>query len=126
MAFDFVSLSTREVGTVRSRPQTARAWRRGQRVAHLNQDRFPVRAFEAAGPGGFRSLFSLVDLVALRRYLFNVAQICNLLYRRFVIGGARASPNTLDFADAPQVTNLRYSPARQSRNQNELTTDEHG
>src|SRR5256885_9339212 len=40
-----------------------------------------------------------------------VAQICNLLCRRFVIGWARACWKAL------QVENLRYGAARRSRNQ---------
>ena len=47
-----------------------------------------------------------------------VAQIFNLPYGRFVIGSASVTPKTLDFEDDPQVTNLRYSAARRSRNQN--------
>jgi hypothetical protein len=39
------------------------------------------------------------------RYLFTVAQILNLPYRRFVIGRASVTPKTLDFAGDPQVTN---------------------
>jgi hypothetical protein len=39
-----------------------------------------------------------------------VAQICNLLYRRFLIGRAPEQVGTL------QVANLRYSAARASRN----------
>src|SRR5262249_17294626 len=38
-----------------------------------------------------------------------VAQICNLLYRRFVIGRASDSPSALALADAPQNPILRYS-----------------
>jgi len=41
--------------------------------------------------------------------VFTVAQIFNLLYRRFVIGGASIVPKTADFANDPQVANLRYS-----------------
>ena len=44
-----------------------------------------------------------------RGYLFTAAQIFNLPYRRFVIGMAPVTPRPLDFADDPQVTNLRYS-----------------
>src|SRR5207247_1386430 len=55
---------------------------------------------------------------ASARYQFAVAQIFNLPSRRFVIGRASITAKTLDFADDPQVTNLRYSAARQSRNQN--------
>jgi hypothetical protein len=54
------------------------------------------------------------------RYLFTVAQIFNLLYRRFVIGRALLA------GDRWQVKNLRYSAARRSRNQYDPTTDEHG
>src|SRR5947207_2988469 len=46
-----------------------------------------------------------------RGYLFSVAQIFNLPYRRFVIG------RTLVAGDIWQVKNLRYSTARRSRNQ---------
>jgi hypothetical protein len=53
-------------------------------------------------------------------YLFSVAQIFNLPYRRFVIG------RTLLAGGSWQVKNLRYSAARPSRNQNDPTTDEHG
>ena len=45
----------------------------------------------------------------LQRDLFTVAQICNLPYRRFVIGKAPVSPKTLDLDGDPQVTNLRSS-----------------
>jgi hypothetical protein len=38
-----------------------------------------------------------------------VAQICNLPYRRFVIGGAFESSSTLLLADVPQNAILRYS-----------------
>ena len=48
---------------------------------------------------------------AVPKYLFIVAQIFNLPYRRFVIG------RTLLAAGRWQVKNLRYSSARQSRNQ---------
>src|ERR1051325_2756930 len=65
-----------------------------------------------------------------RPYLFTVAQIFNLPYRRFVMAKRRSPPRlrlppsrgasafaskrsetdkTRDFADDPQVTNLRYS-----------------
>src|SRR5207245_8334472 len=44
------------------------------------------------------------------RYLFTVAQIFNLPYRRFIIGG------TLLAGDSWQVKNLRHSAARRSRN----------
>ena len=54
---------------------------------------------------------------AARRYVFTVAQIFNLPYRRFVIGRAPIVPKTADFANDPQVANLRYSVARPSRNQ---------
>ena len=47
----------------------------------------------------------------LGRYPLSVAQIFNLPYRRFVIGG------TLLAGGMWQVKNLRYSPARRSRNQ---------
>ena len=53
-------------------------------------------------------------------YPFSVAQIFSLPYRRFVIG------RTLRAGDIWQVENLRYSAARQSRNQYVPTTDEHG
>ena len=46
-----------------------------------------------------------------------VAQICNLPYRRFVIGRASKSSSALALADVPQNTILRYSAARPSRNQ---------
>src|SRR5262249_19150332 len=62
-------------------------------------------------------------------YPLTVAQIFNLPYRRFVIGRASVTPETQDFAHDSQVTNvtnLRYSPARPSRNQHDPTTDEHG
>src|SRR5438128_3826700 len=54
------------------------------------------------------------------RYLFTVAQIFNLPYRRFVIG------RTLLAGGKWQVKNLRYSAARRGRNQFVPTTDEHG
>ena len=41
--------------------------------------------------------------------LFTAAQIFNLPSRRFVIGKAPVTLRSLDFADDPQVTNLRYS-----------------
>ena len=50
-------------------------------------------------------------------YVFSVAQIFNLPDRRFVIGRAPIVPKTADFANDPQVANLRYSAARPSRNQ---------
>src|SRR5436309_16117990 len=53
-------------------------------------------------------------------YLFTVAQIVNLPYRRFVIG------RTLLAGGRWQVKNLRYCAARRSRNQYVPTTDEHG
>ena len=37
-----------------------------------------------------------------------VAQIFNLPYRRFGIGGASTGPNASDCADAPQNAILRY------------------
>jgi hypothetical protein len=43
------------------------------------------------------------------RFLFTVAQIFKLAYRRFAIGQASVTPKTRDFAGDPQVTNLRYS-----------------
>ena len=48
------------------------------------------------------------------RYLFSaqlgvVAQICNLPYRRFVIGRACENSSALALADAPQNAILRYS-----------------
>src|SRR6266542_2996317 len=63
-----------------------------------------------------------------------VAQICNLPYRRFAIGRASEDSSALTLADVPQNAILRYSAARQNRNQrsadslvrqSELTTDEH-
>ena len=41
--------------------------------------------------------------------MFTVALIFNLPYRRFVIGRAPIAPKTADFANDPQVANLRYS-----------------
>jgi hypothetical protein len=38
-----------------------------------------------------------------------VAQICNLLYRRFLIGRASESSCALAVADVPQNAILRYS-----------------
>ena len=38
----------------------------------------------------------------------SVAQLCNLLYRRFVIGRASESSSALVLADVPQNTILRY------------------
>jgi hypothetical protein len=46
-----------------------------------------------------------------------VAQICNLPYRRFVIGRASESSNAPGLADMQQNAILRYSAERQSRNQ---------
>ena len=43
------------------------------------------------------------------RYVFTVAQIFNLPYRRFVIGKAPIIRKTLNLAAASQVKNLRYS-----------------
>ena len=47
------------------------------------------------------------DVFSARRGL--VAQICNLPYRRFVIGGASENSSALVLADAPQNAILRYS-----------------
>ena|ERR1051326_6438491 len=47
-----------------------------------------------------------------KAYVFSVAQIFNLPYRRFLIGRASVVPETLDFANDTQVRNvrnLRYS-----------------
>ena len=44
-----------------------------------------------------------------------VAQICNLPYRRFVIGMASESSSALALSDAPQNAILRYSATRRSR-----------
>src|SRR6266516_6837447 len=52
-----------------------------------------------------------LTLSRLTGYLFTVAQIFNLPYRRFVIGGPLLAGGMW------QVKNLRYSPARRSRNQ---------
>ena len=41
--------------------------------------------------------------------MLTVAQIFNLPYRRFVIGRAPIAPKTGDFANDPQVANMRYS-----------------
>ena len=51
---------------------------------------------------------------ALPSYVFSaqrgfVAQICNLLYRRFVIGRASERSSALALADVPQNAILRYS-----------------
>src|SRR6266542_962058 len=45
------------------------------------------------------------------------AQICNLPYRRFVIGRASESSSALSRADVPQNAILRYGTARRCRNQ---------
>ena len=46
-----------------------------------------------------------------------VAQICNLPYRRFVIGRASESSSVLALADVAQNAILRYTTARRTRNQ---------
>src|SRR6266508_3577654 len=56
-----------------------------------------------------------------------VAQICNLPYRRFVIGRASKSSRALALANVPQNAILRYSTAqrggaRRSRNQRSADT----
>src|SRR5688572_3407904 len=54
-------------------------------------------------------LFSEVELVALRWHLFTVAQIFNLLYRRFVIGRTSDPSHAPWFACVWQGATLRYS-----------------
>jgi len=56
-------------------------------------------------------------LFAFRAQRGLVAQICNLPYRRFVIGNASESSSALAFTGVPQKATPRYSAARQSRNQ---------
>ena len=56
-------------------------------------------------------------------YLFSavarlVAQFFNLPYRRIIFGRMLDRSQALARCDATQITNLRYGPARQSRNQN--------
>ena len=46
---------------------------------------------------------------ASRRYLFSVAQICNLLYRRFVIGKAWKQFEASQIVSSPQNAILRYT-----------------
>ena len=50
-------------------------------------------------------------------YLFTVAQIFNLPYRRFVIGRASERCHAPWFAGVWESATLRYSTARRSRNQ---------
>src|SRR5688572_1663587 len=74
------------------------------------------------------SVIGVAQRCAIRDYVttgragrgLSVAQIFNLPYRRFVIG------RTLLAGGRWQVKNLRYSPARRSRNQYDPTTDKHG
>ena len=42
------------------------------------------------------------------RFVFSVAQISNLLYRRIALCGAPASANALELSDAPPIKNRRY------------------
>src|SRR5437762_4297999 len=72
---------------------------RGNSQTRLSQ--LPKRLDTSTDGGGF-------SLSHPMGYVFTVAQIFNLPYRRFVIGRASLDPKTLDFADGPQVTNLRY------------------
>jgi len=58
-----------------------------------------------------------LSLAGAGREAQGVAQICNLPYRRFVIGCASESLSAVALADRPQNAILRYSAARQSRNQ---------
>src|SRR5437879_942743 len=66
---------------------------------------------EVVGNGARRLRRFNCSALPRHRYLFSVAQIFNLPYRRFVIG------RTLLAGDIWQVKNLRYGAARPSRNQ---------
>ena len=57
----------------------------------------------------------MILIVSVQRGL--VAQICNLPYRRFVIGKASESSSALALADVLQNAILRYSAARRRRNE---------
>src|SRR5438094_8188538 len=59
-------------------------------------------------------------------YLFSVAQIANLPYRRLQIGRALAVFQRPGQGAVLQDGILRYSAARRSRNQYDPTTDGHG
>jgi hypothetical protein len=85
------------------------------RIHARKRDEF-AKKFCCPTHADFRALvlpaFQLQEVVNLpARYLFAVAQIFNLPYRRFVIDRAWLA------GDISQVKNLRYSAARRSRNQ---------
>src|SRR4030095_13727402 len=74
------------------------------------------RRGDARRPGiGGTTVMTMIYVFGAQRGL--VAQICNLPYRRFVIGRASESSSALALADVPQNAILRYIVARQSRNQ---------
>ena len=61
-----------------------------------------------------RSIAGVVCWLPAARYVFSVAQICNLLYRRLAvgrtsIGGQLRNLNVLRDTGAAQIENLRYS-----------------
>src|SRR5213595_1845164 len=70
--------------------------------------------------------YRLIFAGASQRYLFSVAQIANLPYRRLQIGRALAVFRRPGQGAVLQDGILRYSAARRSRNQYDPTTDEHG
>jgi hypothetical protein len=43
-----------------------------------------------------------------KQYVFSVAQICNLLYRRIAFCGTSARASALELSDALPITNRRY------------------
>src|SRR5436853_7302844 len=89
--------------------------------AHLESTtirRLESRQNPHAGKRALRSLSRL--------YLFSVAQIANLPYRRLQIGRALAVFRRPGQGAVLQDGILRYSAARRSRNQYDPTTDEHG
>jgi hypothetical protein len=86
--------------TPNARPETIR------RGLHLKRN--PARA--SSDPcdslkNGCRLAINRPRLVV---YVFSVAQICNLLYRRFLIGRASESSSAPALAELPQNTILRY------------------
>src|SRR5213595_2415443 len=70
--------------------------------------------------------YRLIFAGAPAPYLFSVAQIANLPYRRLQIGRALAVFRRPGQGAVLQDDILRYSAARRSRNQYDPTTDEHG
>src|SRR5260370_40115453 len=68
-------------------------------------------------PGNRFNGFSHRNETVETMYLFSVAQISNLLYRRFVIGKAWKQFEAARISAGQRNAILRYSVARQSRNQ---------